>query len=323
MRAGEARNQQSNDIRNSALVQIERLAAQLGAEVDEWNVDTPADPSGEWWIDLSLGGWETSVAWRPGLGFGLFAASEGVYGERPDEIYRSPELAAERLLQLAQQKEEGEARRMTLVDVRRLLGIAQTELAAKLGVGQAAISRLENRHEAKLGTIVDYVAALGGELKLSVRFNGFEAPIQLPRAPAAGASGSDGEAEDSADDASAPIELRPSTGAASYDRQVQTEELLPMDLAASSQGQTVAAAVKIGSIWVNGSPHRLYADGAGRRFLLAAEGRHYSRISLLGEDHPLVLTDKGFGYEIIGLKQGDIDDVFEEHGQGKNSATAL
>ena len=43
----------------------------------------------------------------------------------------------------------------------------------------------------------------------------------------------------------------------------------------------------------------------------------------MGEDYPLVLTDKGLGYEVVGLKQGDIDDVFEEHGQGKSSATAI
>jgi transcriptional regulator with XRE-family HTH domain len=292
--------------------------------MEEWTVDVPADPSGEWWIDLSLGGWETSVAWRPGLGFGLFAASEGDYGERPDEIYRNPELAAERLLQLAHQKEEGEARRMTLVDARRLLGVAQTELASKLGVGQAAISRLENRHEAKLGTIVDYVAALGGELKLSVRFGGFEAPIQLPRPPAASDPSLGNAAKEPGNEATARVGLRAvDNGAESSDTQAQHEELLPMDLAASSEGEAAAGAVKIGAIWVNGSPHRLYAEGARRRFLLAAEGRHYSHIHLMGEDYPLLLGDDGLGYEIMGLKQGDIDDVFDEHGHSQNSATAI
>lgn len=68
---------------------------------------------------------------------------------------------------------------MRLRDVRHLIDQPQTEIAGRLHVGQAVISRLENQNDAKLSTIRDYVEALGGRAELVVRFDGFEAPIDL------------------------------------------------------------------------------------------------------------------------------------------------
>lgn len=62
-------------------------------------IDRPANPLGEWWLDISTDGFSTSVAWRPAFGFGLFTAQPG-YGDRPDKIARTPEEACAELISL-------------------------------------------------------------------------------------------------------------------------------------------------------------------------------------------------------------------------------
>jgi DNA-binding XRE family transcriptional regulator len=62
--------------------------------------------------------------------------------------------------------------------LRRSRARTQTELARQLGVGQESVSRAEARGDLLLSTLRDYVAALGGELDLVVRFKG-RAPVSL------------------------------------------------------------------------------------------------------------------------------------------------
>ena len=57
------------------------------------SIDEPVDPTGEWWIDLRVDGWETSVAWRSEQGFGVFATDDLAFGQRPEEVYREPKSA--------------------------------------------------------------------------------------------------------------------------------------------------------------------------------------------------------------------------------------
>lgn len=159
------------------------MISELG-ETATFEVDAPDDPAGEWWIDLRIGLFEISVAWRADQGFGIFTSNDVDYGARPDEVYWESALAAKRLAQLAEQwSRDGAIQPMVLGDVRRLVDMSQTAIAGKLGIGQAVISRLESRHDARLGTIVDYVRALGGELRLLARFDGFEVPVELAPRP--------------------------------------------------------------------------------------------------------------------------------------------
>ncbi len=48
--------------------------------------------------------------------------------------------------------------------------LSQTELAALMGIRQASVSKLENQTDMQLSTLRKYVAALGGELEINVRF---------------------------------------------------------------------------------------------------------------------------------------------------------
>lgn len=66
-----------------------------------------------------------------------------------------------------------EARAMelaTLKDLRLAAQKTQEELAAALGVGQDAISRLEKRSDMLLSTLRHYVEGMGGTLELVARF---------------------------------------------------------------------------------------------------------------------------------------------------------
>jgi len=60
---------------------------------------------------------------------------------------------------------------MGLQEVRqRVAGVTQSELAELMDVTQGAISQLENRHDALLSKLAEYIHALGGELELIARF---------------------------------------------------------------------------------------------------------------------------------------------------------
>ena len=74
----------------------------------------------------------------------------------------------------AQQRSQQRAQRMLaemrLQELRKTRAMTQTELASRLLVEQAAISRIESRDDLHLSTLRDYVQALGGELKLVASF---------------------------------------------------------------------------------------------------------------------------------------------------------
>ena len=47
-----------------------------------------------------------------------------------------------------------------LAAIRRTAGLTQTELAAKLGVGQAAVSKIERQSDMLMSTLASYLRAL-------------------------------------------------------------------------------------------------------------------------------------------------------------------
>jgi transcriptional regulator with XRE-family HTH domain len=59
-----------------------------------------------------------------------------------------------------------ELARMELAELREALQVSQEELADRLKVTQAAISRLERRPNLLLESLVNYIRALGGRLEL-------------------------------------------------------------------------------------------------------------------------------------------------------------
>jgi hypothetical protein len=157
---------------------IEVVSAQLpGLSIE---TDAPSDPAGEWFVDLTLDGFRSNVAWRPSFGFGLFTSEAG-YGDRPNEIFRTPELAARRISQMCDQWRASEhVSPPWLMQLRQLVGTPQTELATALSCNQPAVSRFEKRDDVKLSTLVSYLDAIGGRLEMRVHFDDLDVSIDLP-----------------------------------------------------------------------------------------------------------------------------------------------
>jgi transcriptional regulator with XRE-family HTH domain len=59
-----------------------------------------------------------------------------------------------------------------LAAIRRAAGLTQTELAANLGVGQAAVSKIERQSDMLLSTLSAYLTALGASARLTITVNG-------------------------------------------------------------------------------------------------------------------------------------------------------
>lgn len=79
-------------------------------------------------------------------------------------------LPASRRRAVARRAADLIAEELCLRDLRRSLGVTQTELARRLGKGQDAVSRIEMRDDLLLSTLREYVAAMDGELELTCRF---------------------------------------------------------------------------------------------------------------------------------------------------------
>lgn len=71
---------------------------------------------------------------------------------------RADELAGEML------------REIRLAEARQLVGLSQKDVAAALKVNQPAVAKLEKRGDMLLSTVREYVAALGGALRLVAHF---------------------------------------------------------------------------------------------------------------------------------------------------------
>ncbi|MCC7076366.1 MAG: helix-turn-helix transcriptional regulator [Acidimicrobiia bacterium] len=83
-----------------------------------------------------------------------------------DEILTRPG-AAERIAKLRAELEA----EVALTELRNALGITQTQLAELLGVSQPAVSETESRTDPTLSTLIRYLEALGGELRLTAVFH--------------------------------------------------------------------------------------------------------------------------------------------------------
>src|SRR2546426_170373 len=59
---------------------------------------------------------------------------------------------------------------MFLRELRTTLGLSQKALAAKLGMKQPSLSKLENQRDMQLATLQKIIEALGGQLDVIARF---------------------------------------------------------------------------------------------------------------------------------------------------------
>jgi len=89
-------------------------------------------------------------------------------------------LPAARRKKIAARAAELALEETTLREARTTLRKTQQDVAKKLKVGQDSVSRLERRGDMLVSTLREYVAALGGRVRVVVEFEG-HAPVELDR----------------------------------------------------------------------------------------------------------------------------------------------
>jgi hypothetical protein len=131
----------------------------------------PRTQTGSWFLDVTLNGYELTIEWRPGRGFGLSTPADGDIFLGPDEVYEDVDSAYERAKALLlSQTPTKPPTRATLPELRGARKLSQAELANRLSINQGACSRMERRSDMLIGTLRNVVAAMGGELYLVARF---------------------------------------------------------------------------------------------------------------------------------------------------------
>lgn len=80
-----------------------------------------------------------------------------------DRLLSDPLIADDVAKAHADAEEMDRAYAMNLAMVRKAAQLTQAEVARKLGVGQAAVSRLEGREDMLLSTLYDYLTATGAD----------------------------------------------------------------------------------------------------------------------------------------------------------------
>lgn len=97
-------------------------------------------------------------------------------GRTVDEIMKS--LPAARRRKIEARAAALVAEEASLQDLRKAMGLTQTRMAQRLGVGQDTVSRIERRTDMLLSTLGEYVKGMGGELSLVAEFPG-RPPVRL------------------------------------------------------------------------------------------------------------------------------------------------
>ena len=84
------------------------------------------------------------------------------------------ELARKTMSKPALRKAEERAREilaeMLLSEIRQAAGATQKQLAARLGIKQPTLARMERQGDIQVGTLQRIVAALGGKLEITAKF---------------------------------------------------------------------------------------------------------------------------------------------------------
>jgi DNA-binding Xre family transcriptional regulator len=153
---------------------LSELAARLrrafpAAKLD---VSEPVAPGGVGFLDVSYRGNVLAIQWQEKWHFGVSSPDGHGYGEKPDETYRTVEEAAARVTDLLNSGRKTEPpEEVTLRELRAERKLPQTSLAARLGVSQPAVSRLErNVNRMMVATLRAVVQAMGGKLVLQAHF---------------------------------------------------------------------------------------------------------------------------------------------------------
>jgi DNA-binding XRE family transcriptional regulator len=134
-------------------------------------VDAPTKAGGDWFVDAKIGARSFVIELRPALGFGLSSTPSDGIGEGPDEFLDDEDAVLARIEALVRVSAKTRPERVRLLrELREHRHVSQGTLAAKLGVRQPTISKLERRDDVNVSTLRRYVKALGGDVSITARF---------------------------------------------------------------------------------------------------------------------------------------------------------
>jgi DNA-binding XRE family transcriptional regulator len=102
--------------------------------------------------------------------------------EHLDRLLSDPQIAADVADAQVEADEMDRVYAMNLAMIRKAAQMTQVEVARKLGVGQGAVSRLENRGDMLLSTLYDYLTATGADAaSIVVTVHGHKIELDLGR----------------------------------------------------------------------------------------------------------------------------------------------
>jgi len=163
--------------------QIELMRAVLSCSFPKAQItlEKPLHENGVWSMDVRLPvGYHLAIDWRDGSGFGLTSDAEHGYGEPADEHFDDFGATLMRSIKLINNRMETlPPYAVRIKELRQKLKLSQEDVAGRMGVNQAAISKLEGREDSRVATLQSYAHALGGRLVLKVVFDDAEEEIEL------------------------------------------------------------------------------------------------------------------------------------------------
>lgn len=156
---------------------IEKLKLQVEEVLPDTScsLDPGEGPGAPWFLDCRRADQIVTVEWRALAGFGVSAGTEPTM-EGPDEVYPDASDALSRVLSLLHAGSTGTVRAL-----REGRSVTQAELAARMGISQPALSKLERRGDLQIGTLRRVAEHLGGRISVRVEFqDGSSARVEVP-----------------------------------------------------------------------------------------------------------------------------------------------
>jgi DNA-binding transcriptional regulator YiaG len=102
--------------------------------------------------------------------------------DRVNQLAQRPDLAADVAQIRRDMADADRTYAMGLAALRQAAELTRVELARRMGITQAAVSRMEQPHDLLLSTLNAYLEAVGGRASVIVRFaDGHETELDLSR----------------------------------------------------------------------------------------------------------------------------------------------
>lgn len=99
--------------------------------------------------------------------------------EARERLLENPAAASAHAALAAEIESRLDAKRATLGEIRRAIGLTQIQMAEMLGISQGDVSKLERRHNLHLTTLCRFIEATGGQLRISATYGDTEIALRV------------------------------------------------------------------------------------------------------------------------------------------------